>query len=81
MQRAYLFIKVKEGKEAEIRDGIKKLPDTNIVTVDVVFGSVDVITYIEAESPEAIKSLVLNQIEKPFKDSIEETEILLVIES
>ena len=62
MVRAYIEIKVESGKEREIRDKLRKIPEVKFA--DIITGDIDIIVVIEAETYNDIAGIILEKIRK-----------------
>ena len=62
-QKAYILIRVQPGKETELYDELKQVP--NIVVIDFVRGAFDFVVIAEGESSD-IDALVLRIRKSPY---------------
>ena len=75
MARVYLLIKVESGKENEVYEALKGLP--NLKSVDIVTGPLDVVAVFEADNLSKIEDLILNKVRRV--EGIKETTTLIAL--
>lgn len=59
MAKAYLKIAVETGKEREVRDALKKIPE--VKTADLTTGDQDIVAVIEAQSYEMLLRTIVEK--------------------
>jgi len=75
LARVYLLIKVESGKENEVYEALKGLP--NLKSVDIVQRPLDVVAVFEADNLSKIEDLILNKVRRV--EGIKETTTLIAL--
>ncbi len=69
METAFIFIKVKPGKEREVLEKLRKIK--NVTESFELYGDYDVVVKVETEEKERLQAIIMQQI-RSIKD-IEDT--------
>ncbi len=62
MVRAYIEIKVESGKEKDVRNELRKIPEVKLA--DIITGDIDIIVVVEAETYNDIANIILEKIRR-----------------
>lgn len=77
MVRAYVLIKVESGKNREVLEKLRALP--NVERADSVTGPTDLIALVNADDPRALADLIFRSVQT--MDGVKETDTRIVVEN
>ncbi len=77
MPKAIILINTDVGAEEEVMNNLMKLPE--VKEVDLVYGIYDLIVFVEAESHEELRQVVVNKIRKI--PHVKNTTTMIIVET